>query len=152
MTLFISSASILAYSTVNNRSLSSNLTSLPTFKQFDSFKLELEAQNKAFREDILKEFEGLKNQLINMKTTQKITEDTEALGDTAPAVGTITIIDKRYPTVNVYAKQSSTSTVIGKAEFGQKYTFIEKNQDWYLILLETKEGFINNQFVKEIQY
>jgi hypothetical protein len=152
MTLFISSFSIYAYSEMNNRSFNSEFTSLSTSKQLDLLRLELENQNKTFREELTREFGGLKSQLINLKTSQKVIEDTETLGDTTSAVGTVTIIDKKYPTVNVYTEKSSSSAVIGKAEFGKTYTFIEKDSKWYLILLGAKEGFINNQFVKEIQY
>jgi hypothetical protein len=152
MTLFISSFSIYAYSEVNNRSFNSEFTSLSTSKQLDLLKLELENQNKIFRAELIKEFGGLKNQLVNLKTSQKVVENTGSSEDTTSAVGTITITDKKYPTINVYTEKSSSSAVIGKAEFGKTYTFIEKNKDWYLILLGAKEGFISNQFVKEIQY
>jgi uncharacterized protein YgiM (DUF1202 family) len=80
-----------------------------------------------------------------------VTEDAGILGEVIALVGTITIKDPKNQTVNVYAEKSVSSKLIGKAEFGKNYTFLEKDQDWYLILLEEKEGFIRSQFVKETQ-
>lgn len=152
MTLFVSSFSIFVYSTANNRSSNSELVPTSISKQIDSLKLELKNQNKVFHEETVVELSKLKNQLINLKSAQKVTENTEILGDITALAGTVTIKDKIYPTVNVYSEKSTSSAVLGKAEFGKTYTFIEKNQDWYLILIGTKEGFINSKFVKEVLY
>lgn len=152
MTLFISSFSIFLYSIISNPSRNSEPAFAPLSKQVDSLRLELENQNKTFREEIGKEFGGIKNQLINMKIAQDVTGDAGTLGDTTALAGTVTINDKKYPTINVYTEKSTSSATIGKAEFGKTYTFIEKDQDWYLILLGAKEGFISSQFVKEVQY
>jgi len=151
MTLFISSFSIFAYSEINSRSLNQESASAPVVKQVSSLKLELENQNKTFHEELIRELGKVKDQLINLKGVQKVTPDTGILGD-ATSVGTVTIKDKQYPIVNVYKEKNISSEVIGKAEFGKTYTFIEKDQTWYLILLGEKQGYIQSEFVKEVKY
>lgn len=152
MTLFVSTFSIFVYSEIMNRSLNSQSSAIQTSKQISSLKLELEKQNKAFHEATLGELGKIKNQLINLKTAQKVTEDTEILGDVTTLVGTVTIKDAKNQTISVYAEKSVSSKLVGKAEFGKNYTFLENDQDWYLILLDSKEGFVRSQFVKEVQY
>ena len=154
MTLFISSFSIFVYSEIINRS-SLNLQSAVTTsvaKQISSLKLEIKDQNKAFLENMVKEFKTVKDELTNMKGTQKVSEEATVMGDTTLQVGTITIADKKYPTVNIYQEKILSSSIVGKIEFGKTYTFIEKTTDWYLILIGEKEGYVDSQFVKEVQY
>jgi len=152
MTLFVSSFSIFVYSEIESRSLNQQSSAIQTSKQISSLRLELEKQNKVFHEETLGELGKIKNQLINLKDAQKVTEDTKILGDVTALVGTVTIKDQKNQTVNVYAEKSVSSKLVGLAEFGKNYTFLEKDQDWYLILLGAKEGFIRSLFVKEIQY
>lgn len=153
--LFISVFSVFAYSEISSRPLNSESESASAFKQISSLKLELEKQNKAFHEkheEMVGELRELKDELINIKWVQKVNEDATVMGDATSLVGTVTIKGQENQTVNVYAEKSASSKVLGKAEFGKTYTFIEKDQDWYLILLGNKEGFISSQFVKEVLY
>lgn len=148
----ISSISIFAYASISSRLAYSKLTSISSSNQISTLKLDLESQSKKTYEDLTRKLEEIKSQLINIKGTQNVSTDMGTFNDVATLAGTVTIIDKKYPTINVYAEKSASSAAVGKAEFGKNYTFIQKDQNWYLILLETKEGFINSQFVKEIQY
>ena len=154
MTLFISSFSIFIYSEITNRSSLNSQLAVTTSvaKQIGSLKLELGDQNKAFRDDMVKELKTVKNELANIKSKQKVTKEATVMGDTTLQVGTITIADKKYPTANVYQEKILSSSIVGKIEFGKTYTFIEKTPDWYLVLIGEKEGYVSNQFVKEVQY
>lgn len=153
-TLFISSFSIFIYSLINSRLIASESASLLTAsQQLNSLKQELENQNKALRQELVREIQEIKNQLINIKSTQESTGDKNVLkATTTLQVGTITIKDQKNPTVNAYKDKNLSSEVIGIAEFGKTYTFIEKDQNWYLVLLGEKEGYINGEFVKEVRY
>ncbi|MDP2585493.1 MAG: hypothetical protein Q8P29_01280 [Candidatus Levybacteria bacterium] len=152
MTLFVSTFSIFVYSEISSRSINSQSpASLSVSKQINSLALDLEKQNKESYEDLIKELGKIKNQLINLKAAQKVSEDAGILGETTVLVGTITISDPKNQTITVYAEKSVSSKIVGKAEFGKNYTFLEKDQDWYLILLGVEEGFIRSQFVKETQ-
>lgn len=101
---------------------------------------------------MVKELKTVKNELANIKSKQKVTKEATVMGDTTLQVGTITIADKKYPTANVYQEKILSSSIVGKIEFGKTYTFIEKTPDWYLVLIGEKEGYVSNQFVKEVQY
>lgn len=148
--LFISTFSIFAYSEITNRPQNLESESATYSQQISSLKLDLEKQNKEFSEIIARELGRINSELINIKGVQKVNVDSTVMGDTTSQVGTVTISDKKYPTVDVYLEKSISSKVVAKAEFGKTYTFIEKDQDWYLILLGAKEGFIRSQFVKEV--
>lgn len=169
MTLFISSFSLFVYSIISSRSLSSESVFLPVVsKEISSLRQEIEKlnqndklnQNTELSEKMAKELNAVKSELADLKSGQKGIEDTSILGEEASQGGTLTIKDKKNSTVNVYEEKSLSSKIIGKAEFGKTYIFIEKNQDWYLILLtdvqknqnSEKQGFISSQFVKEVEY
>ena len=149
---FISAFSIFVYPAINSRLLNSESASLSVSGQVSSLKLELENQNKAFHEEMVREFGEVKDQLAKIKPAPKVTEAATNPEETPVQVGTVTIKDQKNKTVNIYQEKNLNSNVIGKAEFGKNYTYTEKDQNWYLILLGEKEGFISNQFVKEVDY
>jgi len=72
------------------------------------------------------------------------------MGDSTVKVGSITIVDKNTNCRCLFGKKLILK-VVGIIEFGKTYTFIQKDADWYLLLLDGKEGFVNSQFVKEVE-
>lgn len=151
-TLFISSFSIFVYSAISNRSLDAQSASLLKIsKHINGLQKTFESQNETLYKELTKDIQDVKTRLIDIKTSQKNSEEKSVLdAATALQVGTVTIKDQKNQTVTVYQEKNSSSKTVGKAEFGTIYTFIEKDKDWYLILLGEKEGFISSQFVKEI--
>lgn len=147
MTLFfISSFAIFFYSISNQQTLSKEIISLKK-------DLERKTQNQESYKQISEELKEVKSAIAVAKTKK-----TEAsVDESASGVGAVTINDSKYQTVDVYEKKTSSSNIIGKAEYGREYTFIEKTPNWYLILLPDlqtgiKEGYIGSLFVKEIEY
>lgn len=151
MSLLISSVSIFIYSGFGNRSSNRDSATAPLLNEISSLKLQLENKNNSFNQKLIQELAAVKSQLENIKGTQKAIDD-PMIEDVATLTGTVTIKDKVNQTINVYSEKSTSSATIGKAEFGKNYTFIEKTENWYLILLGAREGFISSQFVKEVQY
>ena len=150
-TLFISALGIFTYSTTTGRLASERIASLEK-------DLDKASQNKESYENVAKELKDTKKALALAKLEKKDLEKPAVLAESNPQVGTITIKDTAYAIVEVYEKKSFTSNVIGKAEYGKDYTFIEKDQNWYLIILpdsqesgSVKDGYINSQFVREIK-
>ncbi len=65
--------------------------------------------------------------------------------------GRITIKNSQWKYVDVYQIRSASSKVVGKATYGKNYEFIDKDGDYYLIMLSPElYGWIRAQFVKEV--
>jgi len=153
-TVFISSFSIFFYSLINSRVSSSESASLSRIsQQIDSLKKELADQNKELEAKIIEKTQDLQSSIAKIESAQKIAGDKNVLeATTALEVGTVTIKDEKNKKINVYKDKSLSSEIIGKAEFGKMYTFIEKDQNWYLILFNDKQGYIQSELVKEVKY
>jgi hypothetical protein len=153
-TVFISSFSIFFYSLINSRVSSSESASLSRIsQQIDSLKKELADQNKELEAKIIEKTQDLQSSIAKIESAQKTAGDKNVLdATTALEVGTVTIKDEKNKKINVYKDKSLSSEIIGKAEFGKMYTFIEKDQNWYLILFNDKQGYIQSELVKEVKY
>ncbi len=165
MTLFISSFSLLVYSIISSRSPGSESVLLPAVsKEISSLRQEIEKlspdKESSANAKLAEELKAVKSKLTDLQSGQKRIEEASFSAEEASPGGTLTIKDKKNSTVNVYERKSLTSKIIGKAEFGKTYIFIEKYPDWYLVLLADVQknqnsggqGFISSQFVKEVEY
>jgi len=153
-TLFISSFSIFFFSTITNRQKSPELATSTVLKKTEEFGQEIEKtnqQNKESYDKLTKKIAQIENWLTNQQPS--------VTNESSSQFGQLTIKDSKYPTVNIYKEKSTSSKVIGKAQFGKTYLFLEKDSAWYQIFLSTDQkkdsvevlGFINSQFVKEVE-
>lgn len=167
-TLFISSFSLFVYTSVNAYILSPEAVS-PTmvFDKINSVDKKIDDLNKTTQSyyQMSDELETIRKEIAKAQLEKK-TSNSQVLGDLTTQVGTVTITNKSNQTISVYEKKDISSKIIGKAEFGKNYTFLEKDKDWYLIILadssngqsaETtsiggQEGYVNSQFMKEVSY
>lgn len=146
LTLFISAVSIFVFSTIETtkKPAAADTTLLQhVAKQIATLSEKLDNQNNASNTRLQKEVEKIKQQL--MKET-----DANPSAKTTATVGTITPKDMSTP-ATIYQEKSISSPVVGTAEFGKNYTYLEKDGEWYLIFGE-KEGYVSDQFVKEVAY
>ncbi|MFH1536286.1 MAG: hypothetical protein ABIC96_04460 [Patescibacteria group bacterium] len=98
------------------------------------------------------------NMQENKKTTESLTGyDTSLLfptidfSPTPAATGIITINSNKLQSVNVLQDKVSSSKVIGQAIYGVNYEFLKKEGNYYYIILSSStKGWIDSQFVKEI--
>lgn len=152
-TLFVSSFSIFFYSTITNRQKSlESVTSLVP-KEIENLGQEIEKanqQNKESYDQLTQKITRIENWLAR-ESEQNGGKEPSVMNESGSQFGTLTIKDSTYQTVNVYQEKSTSSKVIGKAEFGKTYPFLEKDNAWYQILLEEELGFISSLFVKEVE-
>lgn len=147
-TLFISAFSIYAYAQIQEKGKASDSQTTSSFSdKIDSLKTDLEEQNKIFYEKLSKELE-LATDKLELEDTND--ENTSISEDTTIKVGSITIADKENSIVKVYLEKDTTSKVIGEIKYEETYTYITKDANWYLILLDDEEGYVSSQFVKEV--
>lgn len=138
---FLSSFAIFFYSVSNQNTLS---------KEIDSLKKSLLSANQK-----AESYKETSSGLTNVKSVIAVANSEES-EETNTQAGSLTISDAKNSTVSVYEEKSLTSNIVGIAEYGKNYTFIEKDQDWYLILLpdddkEVKEGYISSLYVEEVE-
>ncbi len=164
-TILISTSSMFAFSFINTKLLAP-ITEAPSSV---SSRLSLiEQQVEGLSDEKEESTEKILDELEDLKKTSP-TEDEDSteealssidksklLGVSEAKMNGVTIKSKDYSNVNVYKEKNSTSEIVGQAEFGKTYTFLDKSGEWYLILFtnktDTMEGFINSQFVKEVEY
>lgn len=164
-TLLISSLSMFAFAFINTKFLSpSNDIPSSVSSRLSLIEQEMENLNNDKIEStdkILGALEEIKNNSVSEdeETADEIIskiEKEKLLGASDTNLEAVTIRSKENNKVNVYKEKNSSSDVVGQAVYGEKYTFLDKEQDWYLILFtdkkDTVEGYINSQFVKEVEY
>lgn len=114
-------------------------------------------------EKILGELEEIKSQLHELDQKPEVLgTDLENASSNAlkqkieeiekQSLGYITIIDKANKTINLYKETSTSSSVVGKAQFGQKYAYSKIEGNWYMISIENNiTGWISSLSVKEVE-
>ncbi len=164
-TLLISSTSMFTFSFINNK-LIAPTSDVPSsvasrLSLIEQEVTDLSDEKNESTDKILDELEELKN---NTKIEDEESADEiiskidkeKLLGASDTQIKAITIKNRDNKKVNVYKEKNSSSEIVGQAIYGENYTFLDKEQDWYLILFtdktDTVEGFINSQFVKEVEY
>lgn len=166
-TLLISTVSLFTFSFINTQILNSEDSSDPSSKVSSRLSLmdqEIENINEKNDENfdaIMEELDDIKNNSSksdsesSSSTTTKKTEDDGVLGDSDSKIGAI-MLKTESSKSTVYKEKNISSDEVGKAEFGKKYTFLDKTNEWYLILFtngtDTEEGFISASSVKEVEY
>ncbi len=160
-TLLISTASMFAFSFINTKLLEpANDIPSSVSSRLSLIEQEVEKQNQDRVEStdkILEEIGNLKKETLGVKDENLVTDSiNKKAGVDSSGLSGVTIKSKDYEKVNVYKEDSSSSEVLGQAEFGKTYSFLEKKGDWYLILFtngsSTTAGYINALFVKEVEY
>jgi len=171
LTLFVSTGSILVYSLITINLLGIKPTSTEDIRKLSRLDEEVSRLNKVdtTNEELVDELKDLKKEIDkidNDKTDSIAARDPDfktIQGVSDSTVGAVTISDKSYQNVNIYETKSSSGSVIGKAKFGKNYTFLSKDEDWYLVIFtatdainpetgkDSYEGFISANFVDELE-
>ncbi len=141
MALLASSLSALIYSGVISYSNKSQ-------KQVKTIQTEYSSDRVTQRLDNLtQEVEKLSTKPVQPVPAKAI------LGQSDQKINTITLKEKPETTpVNIYKEKSTSSEVVGTAEFGKPYIFLSKDDSWYLVYENNKEGYIESSMVKEVLY
>ena len=166
-TLFISSTSMFVFSFINTKFLTP-ASDVPSSISSRLSLMEQEVENineekNDSTEKILQELDEIKNNSASLDKDEETAEEIiskiekeKLLGASDTKLNAVTIKSKENNKVNVYKDKNSSSELVGQAKYGENYTFLDKEQDWYLILFtdktDTVEGYINSQFVKEVEY
>ncbi|MBI4099385.1 hypothetical protein HY440_00080 [Candidatus Microgenomates bacterium] len=149
-TLFISTISLLAYNLTNPTS-ADKLSALSS--QIQSLRGDIASLNKPTADpnaSTAAEIKKIKADLTNLKLAQSGSDLTSVLSADASS-GIVTIKDSKNKTVNVYQDKSLSATISAKIEFGKTYPFIDKDPNWYLVLVSGKQGFVQSLLLKEVQ-
>lgn len=101
--------------------------------------------------DISKSLTQLKNELATYRTEQP--RD----GTTTPTPSIIPITNIRlksnWKAVDVFENPLASSKIVGQITSGVDYPIISKNAGWYFTLLPSgQEGYVQSQFIDEINY
>lgn len=170
ITLFVSTGSILVYSLITINLLGIKPTSTEDIRKLSKLGEEVQRLNQVDNqnEELVGELRDLKKQIDKIEDDKgsvaaKDPDFKTVQGVSDSTVGAVTINDDSYKNVNIYETKSSSSKVIGKAEFGKNYTFLSKDVDWYLVIFtapdatspesgkESYQGFISSRFVEELE-
>lgn len=88
------------------------------------------------REDIL--FDSSLPNLLNTPTAKP-----------TPILGYLTLNESQSST-NIFKESFYSSAVSGRVYYGQKYPYLQKKDNWYLIKTDQVEGWINASLIKEV--
>ena len=107
-------------------------------------------------EELKKEVSQLKEQTEESDSILKFTPQTSLSPTTSfyqqikKELGFITISDGKWTKVDVFQDKSTSSKIIGQAQYGETYAYTKKEDGYYYITLsQTMSGWIHGQFVRE---
>lgn len=102
---------------------------------------------------IREELAKIKNQVEDQSEILGF-ETFESSPTATPSINNINFVsvsDKRWLTVDVFADKNSSSKIIGQAIYGESYPYLKKENNYYYIQINNNTfGWIHSQFVKEI--
>lgn len=165
-TIFISNMSILTFTLIDSQLLGNRNSSTPSSKVSSQISLmdqeieKINEENLENYETILEELDDIKSEISGSNSKSGTDKDSKekddgVLGKSDSKVGAITLKSEESSGI-VYKEKNTNSNEVGDVEFGKKYTFLDKTDEWYLILFtngtDTEEGFIKASSVKEVEY
>lgn len=65
-----------------------------------------------------------------------------------PATGLLTL--RSLANAEVHKEKINSSAIVGRIYYGKNYSYFQKQDNWYLLKQEDFQGWINSNFVKEI--
>lgn len=174
ITLFISSLSIYAYSVLNNSYSPTNQKlfkfAIENTKAIEDLKLEIEklaAVQKSGR-DLAYEIDEIKaktsednledstqSQVLGLEQQKQLLNRLNQISTFSAQKSTaqgnfITLSNNDPSSGSVYSESFFTSAVMGRIYYGEKYPLIRKQDSWFLILFDGKQGYIHSQYAREV--